>query len=218
MSLQLAVAAVAGVAVLGGAPALLPVPDGGGGTADGRLTHQVAGATSASPPGAARAGMDPAMAQGGRLDRQRLKAMRTATKRFHDIAAAETAGYGLFKDVAGVTCIDMPGTGGMGVHYVNPDVVKDPTLHPKAPEALVYAPDPDGTLRLAALEFIVDRSAWDTTHAKRPRLFAGHPFDLTSAPNRFGLAPFYSQHVWVWKHNAAGPLAMWNPAVHCGDA
>ena len=26
---------------------------------------------------------------------------------------------------------------------------------------------------------------------------------------------FYSQHVWAWKRNPAGPLAMWNPNVHC---
>ena len=29
------------------------------------------------------------------------------------------------------------------------------------------------------------------------------------------LAAFYSQHVWAWKRNPAGPLAMWNPNVHC---
>jgi hypothetical protein len=222
VSLHLAVAAIAGVAVLGGAPSMIPVPDGGGAAPSNRVTHHAERpAPHEASQGAARAASHPAMAMGtgrGHLNRYRLHVMRKATKRFHDIANAETAGYGLLKDVAGLTCIEMPGTGGMGVHYVNPDVVKDPALHPDTPEALVYAPDHDGTLRLAALEFIVDRGAWDSTHAHRPRLFAGHPFDLTPAPNRFGLDPFYSQHVWVWKHNSAGKLSMWNPAVHCSDA
>jgi hypothetical protein len=218
VSLQLAVAAIAGVAVLGSAPSMLPMPDGGGAT-----PIQVAHAPERPAPhessnGGTRAASHPATNVGEHLDRHRLHVMRKATKRFHDIANAETAGYGLLKDVSGLTCIDMPGMGGMGVHYVDPDVVKNPALHPDTPEALVYAPDHDGTLRLAALEFIVDRGAWDSTHAHRPRLFAGHPFDLTPAPNRFGLAPFYSQHVWVWKHNSAGTLSMWNPAVDCNDA
>lgn len=141
--------------------------------------------------------------------------MRAASATFHNIANAEDAGYGLLHDLAGITCIAMPGEGGMGVHFVKGPLVADPGLDIRTPEALVYAPDRDGTLRLAALEFIVDKAAWDATHGTAPRLFGGRPFDVTPAPNRFGLAPFYSQHVWIWKHNPAGELAMWNPTVHC---
>jgi hypothetical protein len=144
--------------------------------------------------------------------------MRAATARFHNIATAEDAGYGVLHDTAGITCIDMPGVGGMGVHWVKGALVGDPALNLRQPEALVYAPDRDGTLRLAALEFIVDKAAWDAHHARRPELFRGAPFDLTTSPNRFGLAPFYSQHVWIWKHNPAGTLAMWNPRVNCANA
>jgi hypothetical protein len=79
----------------------------------------------------------------------------------------------------------------------------------------VYAPDRDGTLRLAALEYLVDKLAWTSTHSAPPTLFPGNPFDETDAPNRYGLADFYSQHVWAWKRNPAGSLAMWNPNVHC---
>ena len=141
--------------------------------------------------------------------------MRAATASSRNLADAEDAGYGLLHDTAGLTCIDMPGEGGMGVHWVNGDLVGNPALDIRHPEALVYAPDRDGTLRLAALEFIVDKAAWDAHHAARPELFRNAPFDLTTAPNRFGLAPFYSQHVWIWKHNPAGTLAMWNPKVTC---
>ena len=144
--------------------------------------------------------------------------MRTATTRFHNIATAEDAGYGLLHDTAGISCIDMPGEGGMGVHFVDGDLVGDPTLNIRHPEALVYAPDRDDTLRLAALEFIVDKAAWDAHHTARPQLFRNAPFDLTTAPNRYGLAPFYSQHVWLYQPNPAGTLAMWNPKVHCPAA
>lgn len=171
---------------------------------------------STGPAGAAAPAVvaDHGHARGG-PSRAQLAAMRAATYRFHNLATAEDGGYGLLHDTAGISCIDMPGMGGMGVHWVNGPLVGDPTLDVRTPEALVYAPDRDGTLRLAALEFIVDKAAWDAHHAKRPQLFRGAPFDLTTAPNRYGLAPFYSQHVWLWKHNLAGTLAMWNPRVSC---
>jgi hypothetical protein len=79
---------------------------------------------------------------------------------------------------------------------------------------MVYARQPNGTLRLAAVEYVVVKKAWDTGHANPPRLF-GHRFNFTAAPNRFGLPPFYSLHVWVWKKNPAGTFAMWNPQVTC---
>jgi len=147
-----------------------------------------------------------------------VQVLRRATAKFHDIAAAEAAGYVPFRDVNGVSCISMAGMGGMGVHYVNPKYIADPAIRPTEPEALVYAPDRDGTLHLAALEYLVPRAAWDAKHTHGPELFAGRPFAVTKAPNRYGLPTFYNQHVWVWKANPAGMLAMWNPAVHCAGA
>ena len=151
----------------------------------------------------------------GRPSALQIARMRAATATFHNIANAEDASYGLLHDLAGLTCIAMPGVGGMGVHFVNGALVGDPGLDIRKPEALVYAPDRDGTLRLAALEFIVDKAAWDSSHARPPRLFPGAPFDVTTAPNRYGLAPFYSQHAWIWRPNPAGVLNMWNPRVTC---
>ena len=43
-----------------------------------------------------------------------------------------------FTDMDGVECIDMPGMGGMGVHYVNGDDVATPSVHLRHPEAVVY--------------------------------------------------------------------------------
>jgi hypothetical protein len=146
---------------------------------------------------------------------QLVHKIRSATARFHNIATAEAAGYVPFHDVHGVSCIADPGMGGMGVHYVNPKLIDDPAIDPTAPEALVYAPEKDGTLRLAALEYLVPKQTWNAHHKGRPQIFPGKPFDLTTAPNRYGLPTFYSQHVWAWKDNPAGLLMMFNPAVHC---
>jgi hypothetical protein len=175
------------------------------------------GSLTAAPTAAAAADHATAAHQHpvGRPSAAQIARMRAATDRFHNIATAEDAGYGLLHDKAGITCIDMPGTGGMGVHWVNGALVGDPTLDPRKPEALVYAPDRDGTLRLAAVEFIVDKAAWDARHSRPPQLFRKAPFDVTGAPNRYGLDPFYSQHVWIWRPNPAGVLSMWNPKVSC---
>lgn len=142
-----------------------------------------------------------------------LARARAATAKYHSIATAEQSGYGMLIDAAGITCIAEPGQGAMGVHWVSSTLVGDSELHVRKPEAVVYAPSRNGTLKLAALEYIVFQSAWQ--HDRRPRLF-GHQFTLTTSPNRFGLPPFYSLHVWIWKHNPAGLFAMWNPRVHCG--
>lgn len=145
----------------------------------------------------------------GDLDR-----VRAATVAFRDVSVAEHAGYAKFVDVNGVACIDMPGMGAMGVHYVS-GLVNDTVLEPTAPEALVYQPDGAGRMKLVAVEYIVFEGAWTAAgHTDPPSLF-GQTFSLTPSPNRFGLPAFYSLHAWVWKHNRAGAFSMWNPAVHC---
>ena len=137
-----------------------------------------------------------------------------ATARFHDVAAAEAAQYGRFVDTAGIACIAQPGVGAMGVHYVDQGLVGDGAIDPLQPEALVYAPRRDGSLQLAAVEYLVVQQQWDAAHDAPPALF-GQTFMLTPAPNRFGLPAFYSLHAWLYKHNPAGEFEMWNPNVHC---
>ena len=43
----------------------------------------------------------------------------------------------------------------------------------------------------------------------------GQLFHLFDSPNRFGLDPFYTLHVWAWKDNPAGTVSNWNPNVSC---
>jgi hypothetical protein len=143
-----------------------------------------------------------------------VAALRQATDKFHSIAVAEQSGYAMLTDAAGIACIANPPDGAMGVHWANSTLVGDPAIQRDTPEAIVYAPDRTGTLRIAALEYVVLKDAWDATHSRPPRLF-GHMFMTTNAPNRYGLPAFYSLHAWVWKHNPAGTFAMWNPRVVC---
>jgi hypothetical protein len=139
-----------------------------------------------------------------------------ATARYYNLAVAKHAGYGLLKDKQGIACIamdSMPGMGAMGVHYAKSALVGDGKLDTMTPEALVYAPA-GKKLQLAAVEYVVIKSAWDAKHASAPALF-GHRFNTTPAGNRFGLPAYYSLHVWLFKHNPAGEFTMWNPEVHC---
>jgi hypothetical protein len=147
-------------------------------------------------------------------DHSQLAIARRATAKYHDLNVANNDGYGLFTDAAGIACIDMPGMGAMGVHYVKGALVGDGAVDPATPEAVVYAPDEHGRPHLAALEYVVFKADWDANHDSPPTMF-GQTFNFTDAGNRYGLPPFYSLHAWIWKHNPAGTFAMWNPNVSC---
>ncbi len=158
----------------------------------------------------------PTVAAHARGDGDRLAKLRAATARYHDLGEAKEHGYGLFTDAKGIACIANPPAGAMGVHYVNGALLG--TLDPLKPQALVYAPGADGSLHLAAVEYVVFQASWDAAHPDMAPMLFGQMFMLTRAGNRYGLPAFYSLHVWVWMHNPSGTFAMWNPNVHCGDS
>jgi hypothetical protein len=151
-----------------------------------------------------------------------VAAARIATASFHDMDAANAAGYTVrVADLQGITCIAQPGVGAMGVHYLNPGLIPelfDPTaaaaVDAATPELLVFAPGPDGSQRLVALEYLTIKASWDAQHAGPPSLF-GQPFNETGANNRFGLPPYYSLHAWIWDPNPTDLFAPWNPRVTC---
>jgi hypothetical protein len=141
------------------------------------------------------------------------------TAKYLDLSRAQADGYTKLLDTQGIACIDEPGMGAMGIHYVKGAFVGDPNnpdtvLDPARPEAVVYEPQRNGKQRLVALEYVVFQDAWDAAHSSPPSLF-GQQFMLTPSPNRFGLPAFYSLHAWIWKQNPSGLFAMWNPQVHC---
>ncbi len=164
------------------------------------------------------AGTAPAQEQGTANDRgtaliHDLQAAIRGTAAFHNVAKAESAGYGEFTDAQGIACIENPGVGAMGIHYANGALVGDTELDPARPEVLVYEPR-HGRLRLVALEYVVFQAAWDAENRTPPSLF-GQRFSLTPSPNRYGIPAHYELHVWLWKSNPSGLFADWNPRVVC---
>jgi hypothetical protein len=149
---------------------------------------------------------------GGLLDKA-----KNGTAPFHNTDVARHSGYSVtVADTTGNVCISEPGVGGMGVHLLNPKLL-DTTIQPGRPEALVYRQQANGALKLAALEYIVFKQAWEDAkgvNAPAPSLY-GRPFLLTPAPNRFGIPAFYALHAWVWKNNPSGTFQPWNPKVRC---
>ena len=129
--------------------------------------------------------------------------VRAANDRFRDESVARSEGY------APIPCASGVEGGAMGIHYVNPAYLKDDAIDIARPEAVMYEPMPDGSLRLIAVEYIT---------AQGPAELDGHLFSFTGAPNRYGLGPFYELHVWAWKANPKGAFADMNPDVSCNHA
>ena len=165
-------------------------------------------------PGVARA-----HEEGSRLSEEvwdQIADLRRATASFHDIEAAFAAGYGPSPvvDIHGHACIDQPGQGAMGIHYVNGNLLT-PHLNPLQPQAMIYEPMPGGRMKLVAVEYIVFKSAWDGLFAGTTPVLFEQPFELVRAGNRYGLPDFYELHLWLWQPNRSGMFADWNPAVKC---
>jgi hypothetical protein len=140
--------------------------------------------------------------------------VRAATAQYRDLAVAKADGYAKFKDADGIACIDSE-EGGMGVHFVNGDLVGDDEVLARHPEALVYQPLGDGHKRLVALEYIVFRKAWRASHPTGRPSLRGRQLHLVPAGNRYGLPPFFELHLWAFKDNPLGMFYEWNPRVTC---
>jgi hypothetical protein len=148
-----------------------------------------------------------ALAGGGQSS---LAAVRNATAAFHDVAAAEKAGYAPF-----YICTDNEGVGAMGQHYVNLGLVLDPAIDPLKPEALVYEPMPGGTQRLVGVEYVTFQDAWKEAFGDATPTVLGINLKPVSSPNRYGLPPFFQRHLWIWAPNPLGMTEDWNSRVTC---
>jgi hypothetical protein len=135
--------------------------------------------------------------------------VRSSTERFRDVTVAESEGYGLM-----FGCVSGGDYGAMGLHFVNFPLVIDGQIDATKPEIVLYEPTADGGARITGADFLVLASDWDKTHTSAPELY-GQLFHYFEAPNRFGLPPFYTLHVWAWKDNPEGTFTNWNPRVSC---
>lgn len=129
--------------------------------------------------------------------------VRQANERFTDVAVATEEGY------EPIPCASGASGGAMGIHYVNGGYLENGELDVARPEAVMYEPQPDGSLKLVAVEYI---------SFEGPASLGGHLFNYVGEPNRYGLDPFYQLHVWAWRPNANGTFADMNPDVSCDAA
>jgi hypothetical protein len=138
-----------------------------------------------------------------------VKIVRESTERFRDVKVAEAEGYNLM-----FGCVSGPDSGAMGLHYVNLALVGDGELDPRQPEIVIYEPLPNGRLRLIGADYLAFADAWDKKGIGTPQLM-GQLLHLFESPNRFGLPPFYTLHVWAWKENPTGMFVNWHSKVSC---
>lgn len=133
--------------------------------------------------------------------RKDLAALRRLLAPFHDIDRARAAGW----DTPITPCLELPGTGAMGVHWANPGLMGDGgEVAVDEPETLIYEPRGNQKPRLVGVEYIVPLG--DSEDA--PMLFGQH-FHRNEAVGIWAL------HVWIPRHNPLGTFADWNPKVSC---
>lgn len=140
-----------------------------------------------------------------------VQKVRDATARFVDINVAIAEGW-----KPATPCVSGPTGGAMGVHFVLPSRIPDGVLNASEPEALIYEPGRDGSMRLVGVEFIVIADDWAKAHPEggAPSV-DGHLTNYVGAPNRYGLPAFHELHVWAWEGNPQGSFADWNMQVSC---
>lgn len=165
-----------------------------------------------------------------------LEAVIAATERFKDVNVALAEGY--IADPMNICeTADMLGRpadlGTMGIHYFRPDrlmitatepLVDGGSIHTNflEPSVLIYEPQPDGSLALAAVENLVFKQAWEAAGNTAPPTFQGVEYNLmvddpstTEVDEAHHFAPHYDLHVWLYRDNPNGMFAQFNPAVSC---
>ncbi|MFL6845824.1 MAG: hypothetical protein ACJ8ER_13180 [Allosphingosinicella sp.] len=165
-----------------------------------------------------------------------LDEVRALTIRFRDVNVALAEGYvrdpGDMCDTAGM--MGAPKSlGGMGIHFFRPDLlgitappnprVSGNGTHTdfRKPAILIYEPRADGSLELVAVENLVFEKAWKAAgHTGRPT-FHGVEYDrmaddpATPIDEAHMFEPHYDRHVWLYRPNANGMFAQYNPTVTC---
>src|SRR5512139_3073132 len=134
-----------------------------------------------------------------------IASIRAATSDFHHPETAQAQGWDLRPGLD--NCFDKPGTGGMGFHLINLQELGKLTEDPLRPEALVYAPGPNGQLQLVGVEYVVPAALWDAAGNTEPPSLLGQTFNLDTD---LGV---YELHAWIYKPNPLGLFKDFNPSV-----
>jgi hypothetical protein len=166
-----------------------------------------------------------------------LDEVRTLTDRFRDVEVALAEGYVRdptdMCDVASM--MGRPAAlGGMGIHFFRPDLLgitapPNPRVDGngthtdfRKPSILIYEPRADGSLELVAVENLVFKKAWEAAGNRRLPTFHGVEYDYmfddpatASIDEAHNFEPHYDRHVWLYRPNANGMFAQFNPTVTC---
>lgn len=165
-----------------------------------------------------------------------LDEVRAATARFQDVKVALAEGY--VRDPTDMCDVaPMMGRpaalGGMGIHFFRPDLLgitapPNPRVDGngthtdfRKPSILIYEPRADGSLELVAVENLVFKKAWHEAGNKGLPTFHGVEYDYmfddkkTAIDEAHNFEPHYDRHVWLYRRNANGMFAQFNPTVTC---
>ncbi|HSA57739.1 MAG TPA: hypothetical protein VLE53_18640 [Gemmatimonadaceae bacterium] len=132
-----------------------------------------------------------------------LAQLRRLVAHYHDLDRAMAAGYA----VEVTPCLELPGVGGMGYHYGNPNFINNSVAVLLEPELLLYEPQRNGGMRFVGVEYIIPFTELPPTAT--PPTLLGQTFH---ADANIGI---WALHVWVGRENPAGLFADWNPKVSC---
>jgi hypothetical protein len=165
-----------------------------------------------------------------------LDEVRAATVRFQNVEVALAEGYVRdptdMCDTASMMGRDKA-LGGMGIHFFRPDLLgitapPNPRVDGngthtdfRKPSILIYEPRADGSLELIAVENLVFEKSWKAAGNKSLPKFHGVEYDhmlddpATSIDEAHGFEPHYDRHVWLYRPNANGMFAQFNPTVTC---
>lgn len=141
-----------------------------------------------------------------------LAKVRQATAKYHDVNAALADGF-----VPTPHCIEEPGLGGMGIHYINPPRLMDSEVNILEPEILLYA-EVGGKLKLISVEYWFTIGPPDTpvpNPAPPSPVIFGRTLEGPMEAHEPGQPPHYDLHAWVWMANPSGIFAPFNPNVNC---
>jgi hypothetical protein len=128
--------------------------------------------------------------------------LRRVTAKYHDVAVAVADGF----SPVFTSCEEREGEVPIAIPYAHLDRLLDGVLDPSLPDALLYEPGKDGTLKLVGVEMVLPYPFW--TAAEPPR-FLGVPLQREDELGVFGL------HIWIWRHSPNGMFSIDNPRVSC---
>lgn len=194
------------------------------------------GLAATAVPGCAQAPARTGSAGAGGVEPADLAAIRSATERFQDVQVALAEGYVPDPTNMCVTSAmeGMPRQlGAMGIHYFRPDRLgitgpPNPRVDGTGthtdflqPGVLIYEPQPDGSLKLVAVENLVFAKAWQDAGNTAPPAYAGNEYyhmvdnPATPADEAHGFEPHYELHLWLYRENPAGPFMPFNVNATC---